>query len=183
MRIGPAADRVAPLLFRWRPVTGFIGFVLVFVFGQGTLVSCLAGLPVVLAGLLLRFWAAGYIGADGRAGEIGGKRYVRDGPYRWFKLTRKSQAGHPLYAGNFLLVVGMLLAFQPASLVAVLVILAFVFEYCILAWSEERHFIRQLRLLPAGSVEFEFRRALGEWRTWIVVVVAWVLALARVRSC
>jgi protein-S-isoprenylcysteine O-methyltransferase Ste14 len=52
------------------------------------------GLLVVLAGLLLRGWAAGYLEK--------GRRLAQDGPYAVFR--------HPLYAGSFLIALGFLVA-------------------------------------------------------------------------
>ncbi len=109
----------------------------------------------------------GYIGIQARAAEIGGdrnrntasaltssgrsrqSRIVQDGPYRLFKLGPKSPAGHPLYAGNFFLVSGMLVALWPAVLVGITIIVGFILEYWLIAYAEERQLVRGLE--PASG--------------------------------
>ncbi len=68
---------IGRFLFRWRGVIGFAAYAVVFVLARPTLESCLVGLPLVLAGLGVRFWASGYIGIEGRVREIWGKREER----------------------------------------------------------------------------------------------------------
>lgn len=53
-----------------------------------------AGLAIAFVGLLLRGWAAGYLEK--------GKRLAQDGPYGIFR--------HPLYAGSFLIALGLVVA-------------------------------------------------------------------------
>ncbi len=65
---------VGRFLFRWRGSIGVLAFGLVFWLARPTFGSCLLGLPFLLAGLAVRFWASGYIGIEGRVREIGGKR-------------------------------------------------------------------------------------------------------------
>jgi protein-S-isoprenylcysteine O-methyltransferase Ste14 len=52
------------------------------------------GLPIALAGALVRFYASGFI--------VKNQKLATDGPYRFVR--------HPLYTGNILLVVGFALA-------------------------------------------------------------------------
>jgi len=61
-------------LFRWRGVIGVIAFGVTFWLARPTFGSCWLGVPFLLAGLAVRFWASGYIGMDGRVREIGGRR-------------------------------------------------------------------------------------------------------------
>jgi protein-S-isoprenylcysteine O-methyltransferase Ste14 len=117
-------------LFRWRGVIGLAAFGVLFWLARPTVGSCVAGLPFVLAGLAVRFWASGYLGIEGRAREIGASRRVVNGPYRLLR--------HPLYIGNFLLVAGMLVALRPSTVVIVAVLILFVVEYSLIVIAEER---------------------------------------------
>jgi len=132
-------------LFRWRDVIGVLAFGVVFWLARPTFGSCFAGLPFLLAGLAIRFWASGYIGVEGRVREIGGQREERGvrreeegtphrrivtGPYRILR--------HPLYIGNFLLVVGMLVALRPAWWLMVVVLVGFIAEYGLIVAAEEK---------------------------------------------
>jgi hypothetical protein len=183
-------------LFRWRGFIGFLAFGVVFWFARPTSGSCLLGLPLVLVGLGTRFWASGYIGIEGRAREIGASRRIVGGPYRFLR--------HPLYIGNFMLVAGMLVVLQSALWLAFVVLAGFVVEYGLIVAAEERDLAerRTVRQGPPGpsqklearvqNAEFQMavsggreaegesfsaRRALCEWRTWVVTGVALGLAL------
>ena len=117
-------------LFRRRGVIGLAAFGVVFWLARPTFGSCFAGVPFLLVGLALRFWASGYIGIEGRAREIGASRRIVSGPY---PLLR-----HPLYIGNFMLVCGMLVALRPALWLAVVVLAGFCVEYAVIAVAEEK---------------------------------------------
>jgi protein-S-isoprenylcysteine O-methyltransferase Ste14 len=189
-------------LFRWRGVIGLAAFVVVFCLARPTFASCQLGLPFLLVGLVVRFWASGYIGIAGRAREIGGqeggvrreeggapRRRIVTGPYRTLR--------HPLYIGNFLLVAGMLVALRPAMLAGVVVLVLFVVEYSLIVSAEESDLaLKESRVQgvegaskdlteadsgrrEAGSDSFIPVRALCEWRTWLVTGVAFGLALLR----
>jgi len=177
------------LLFRWRGIIGFVAFGVVFWLARPTFGSCLLGLPVVLAGLATRFWASGYIGIEGRVREIGASRRIVSGPYRLLR--------HPLYIGNFLLVVGMLVALRPALWLGAVVMAGFLAEYAVIVVEEERDLSEgrsqslearsqsaELRMAVSGrreaeSESFTLLRALCEWRTWVVTGVAFGLALVK----
>jgi hypothetical protein len=116
-------------LFRWRGVIGFVAFGVVFWLARPTFGSCLLGLPIVLVGLVTRFWASGYIGIEGRAREIGASRRLVSGPYRLLR--------HPLYIGNFMLVAGMLVALRPALWLGAVVLAGFIAEYSLIVAAEE----------------------------------------------
>ena len=139
------------LLFRWRGVIGVLAFGVVFWLARPTFGSCLLGLPIILAGLAIRFWASGYIGIEGRVSEIGAKQRLASGPYRLLR--------HPLYIGNFLLVAGMLVVLRPPLWLAGAVMVGFIAEYGLIVVAEEKD-------LEAGrSQKSEGRRQDAEVQT------------------
>jgi hypothetical protein len=179
-------------LFRWRGAIGVLAFGLVFSLARPTFGSCLLGVPLLILGFAVRFWASGYIGVEGRVNEIGARRKIASGPYRLLR--------HPLYIGNSLLVVGMLLALRPALWLSAVVLVGFVAEYAFIVAAEER----QLELLELGRTQraevrrqksevrlgadegrvardegFSPSRAMCEWRTWVVTGVAWGMAMMK----
>jgi hypothetical protein len=184
-------------LFRWRGVIGFVAFGVVFWLARPTFGSCWLGSPLLLAGLALRFWASGYIGIEGRVREIGASRRIVSGPYRVLR--------HPLYIGNFLLVVGMLVALRPVVWLSVAVLAGFIVEYtlivmaeeeclsgfggnaecklqnanCKMADGEERKAHCPTGAAAANGDSFSPARALVEWRTWVVTGVGFGLAFLK----
>jgi|GEM_PF-902238 len=140
-------------LFRWRGVIGVLAFGVVFWLARPTLRSCVLGVPFLIVGLAVRFWASGYMGIEGRVREIGGRREERGGKSE--EGGRRNENGgawptrivigpyqllrHPLYVGNLLLVVGMLVAMKPAVWVSAVVLVGFVVEYALIVVAEEAH--------------------------------------------
>jgi hypothetical protein len=176
-------------LFRWRGVIGVVAFGVVFWLARPTFESCFLGLPLLFAGLAMRFWASGYIGIAGRVREIGARQRLASGPYRLLR--------HPLYIGNFLLVAGMLVALRPALWLSTVALAGFVLEYTLIVVAEERDLANgrgqksegrgqkaEVPMAASGEREaegesFSLRRALCEWRTWVVTGVAWGLAVVK----
>ncbi len=157
--------RLGRFLFRYRQVTGAAGFILIFIFGMSDRRSLLEGLVLIIPGLLLRFWTAGYIGKESRKPEISGSRLVVSGPYRYFR--------HPLYLGNFALVAGMVVSLKPALPVALLVLFGYLLIYGLISRAEAE--ILALAAPQPERPSFSLNEALQEWQTWLVTVSAWAL--------
>jgi hypothetical protein len=175
-------------LFRWRGVIGVIAFGVVFWLAVPTFGSCLLGIPLLLVGLATRFWASGYIGTEGRVREIGADQRLVSGPYRLLR--------HPLYIGNFMLVLGMLAALRPAAWLGVVVVVGFIVEYTMIIAAEEaklagleRNAECRVRNADCRLADGEEKKAIGEgfspvramceWQTWVVTGVGWGLAMLK----
>ena len=172
-------------MFRWRGAIGGAAFLALLALGRPTAAGCLQALPVIGLGLLVRFWAAGYIGRRGRVKELGqeevvkrssgpaadedrGKGRIVAGPYRVLR--------HPLYVGNALLVAGMVWALRPSVWVGATVLLLFGVEYALVIAAEER----ALAGLPLDrGARFGLARAATEWSTWLVTASAFGAAWLR----
>ena len=72
-------------------------------FGRPTRRSIAAGVPVALAGELLRCWAVGYSGVTTRGDTVSAPRLVTGGPY--------AHTRNPLYLGNLITALGFTVAF------------------------------------------------------------------------
>jgi hypothetical protein len=185
------------VLFRWRGAIGGAAFLALLALGRPTAAGCLQALPVIGLGLLVRFWASGYIGRRGRVRELGKDRLqnadcrvqkskggVQDadcrmqtanpgtrivaGPYRVLR--------HPLYVGNALLVAGMVWALRPQVWVGAVVLALFLVEYALIIAAEER----ALAGLPLDrGARFRLVRAATEWSTWLVTGLAYGAAWLR----
>jgi protein-S-isoprenylcysteine O-methyltransferase Ste14 len=104
--------RYAHLMARFRVPCGFL---LVFAFGwlaSPSVLSMAIGLPVAIAGLLLRAWAAGHLEKN--------MRLATTGPYAWLR--------NPLYLGTSLTAAGFVIASRRPAL-AVLFALVFALVY------------------------------------------------------
>lgn len=92
----PYADRVAKL----RVPGGFVLVAAFAWFSHPTAASLLAGLPISIAGLLLRGWAAGHLAKN--------RELATSGPYGFVR--------NPLYIGTLLVGVGLIAASRSVAL-------------------------------------------------------------------
>jgi protein-S-isoprenylcysteine O-methyltransferase Ste14 len=72
-------------------------------FGKPSAFSVTLGLPLAVAGELVRCWAVGYSGTTTRDNHVTAPELVTAGPY--------AHVRNPLYVGNFITAVGFALAF------------------------------------------------------------------------
>lgn len=174
------------ILFRTRSVLAALWVLLLLAFSHPWISVWSAVL--FIPGLLIRFWAAGFIGPTSRNRQITTDHLATRGPY--------ALARHPLYIGNALLVAAGLVLLRPHWILIVLTSVGFVALYVLLARAEEKHLslkhgkeydeYRQ-RVSPFFPRRFEgplFRRfklswALREYQTWIVVGLLYLFAFLR----
>jgi len=131
---------VTRLLARFRVALGFISGVVVLVLAAPTTQSIALGLPVALAGELIRIWAAGHLNKS--------REVTRSGPYRFVP--------HPLYLGSSLIGIG--LAIGSGSAAVVLIVAVYLLVTLTAAIRSEEAFLRQ-----------KFGEAYDDYRTSRVV--------------
>ncbi len=116
-------------------VRGYMGvpvFLLAVIFADEGRSMPALGLISILIGEIIRIWSVAYSGATTRARQIMAQRLVREGPY---SMTR-----NPIYIGNFLIGLGVVLfsgALFPYLLVAYLIL--FWMEYIPIIHAEEEY--------------------------------------------
>lgn len=72
-------------------------------FGKPSAFSISVGLPIAIAGELLRCWAVGYSGVTTREDHVTAPELITAGPYAYVR--------NPLYVGNFITALGFAVAF------------------------------------------------------------------------
>jgi protein-S-isoprenylcysteine O-methyltransferase Ste14 len=72
-------------------------------FGKPSATSVAIGLPLAIAGELVRCWAVGYSGVTTRGDVVEAPKLVTAGPYAYVR--------NPLYVGNFITALGFSIAF------------------------------------------------------------------------
>lgn len=77
------------------------------IFGKPDAFGVTVGLPLALAGELLRIWAVGYSGVTTRGDTVTAPELVTAGPYAYVR--------NPLYVGNFITAAGFAIAFTGAN--------------------------------------------------------------------
>jgi protein-S-isoprenylcysteine O-methyltransferase Ste14 len=114
--------RYADIVARLRVPSGFLIVAVFAWFSQPTPESMLWGMPVSLAGLLLRAWAAGCLAKN--------QRLATGGPY--------AHTRNPLYVGTLLVAAGLAIAARSLWLAA-LFAAVFLFVYLPVIQNEEQH--------------------------------------------
>jgi protein-S-isoprenylcysteine O-methyltransferase Ste14 len=113
----PSDDSLAAFVFKNRGALLAVPALALAAFGRPSAFSITAGLPLAIAGELLRCWAVGYSGVTTRNDAVEAPKLVTSGPYAYVR--------NPLYLGNFVTATGFAVAFTgknapPARCVLVL---------------------------------------------------------------
>lgn len=93
--------------FKWRSYTPIPLLIAMLVLARPTLPTIVIGLLIAGAGELTRIWAVSYAGGATRTLTPGVGRLITGGPF--------GHVRNPLYVGNFLLSLGLLVAAWPAK--------------------------------------------------------------------
>jgi protein-S-isoprenylcysteine O-methyltransferase Ste14 len=142
------------------------------------------GLCMVLTGLIVRAWAAGFAGRHTRSSEIEGNKLATAGPY--------AHVRNPIYFGSVILGFGMVLLIGDRRLLVPCALTFLALYFGLIPAEEEflsqkfqheyemycRHVPRLVpRLRPwadAGAGKsFDLRAASGEWRLGLILATIW----------
>lgn len=96
-------DEFQAFVFKHRGTLLAVPAALLAAFGKPSGFSVALGLPLALAGELVRCWAVGYSGVTTRGDEVEAPELVTAGPYAYVR--------NPLYVGNFITAAGFAIAF------------------------------------------------------------------------
>ncbi|MGB6520374.1 MAG: isoprenylcysteine carboxylmethyltransferase family protein [Candidatus Cybelea sp.] len=91
------------LVFKNRGLLLSVPAALLAKYGRPSAASIALGLPIAIAGELLRCWAVGYSGETTRGNVVEAPELVTAGPYAYVR--------NPLYVGNFITAAGFAIAF------------------------------------------------------------------------
>jgi protein-S-isoprenylcysteine O-methyltransferase Ste14 len=149
--------RLGGVLFCYRRIIALLFFILLVFYARPT-PPRLAPALLLSVGMALRIWAAGYIGPAARQSTFYATSVIISGPYRLLK--------HPLYIGNFFLVLGVILLFNPPIVLASMLVVLFIIEYTAIIVAERKY----LKNMPHSNVPFRWRNARGELSTLFVLI-------------
>ncbi|HET9030053.1 MAG TPA: isoprenylcysteine carboxylmethyltransferase family protein [Candidatus Aquilonibacter sp.] len=99
----PRNEELQALVFKNRGALLSIPAAILAAFGKPSATSVAVGLPLALAGELIRCWAVGYSGVTTRGDHVEAPKLVTAGPY--------AHVRNPLYVGNFITALGFSIAF------------------------------------------------------------------------
>lgn len=156
--------RLGTILYKYRAAIAVPFFVLLLLVARPINPQILPFLLIV-AGILIRIWAAGYIGIMSRANSFTTQYMITNGPYHLLK--------HPLYLGNFFLVMSVIILFNPLIWIAILLCFLFVLEYSIIIYSE----LNYLRKLPKKKAKFKLSNSKGEIYTILIMIIIYLAYL------
>ena len=96
-------DELQALVFKNRGALLAAPAAMLAAFGKPSAFGIAIGLPLALAGELVRCWAVGYSGVTTRGDVVVAPKLVTAGPYAYVR--------NPLYVGNFITALGFAVAF------------------------------------------------------------------------
>jgi protein-S-isoprenylcysteine O-methyltransferase Ste14 len=96
-------DELQALIFKNRGALLAIPAAVLAARGKPSAASIAFGLPIAIAGELVRCWAVGYSGKTTRGDMVTAPKLVTAGPYAYVR--------NPLYLGNFITALGFAIAF------------------------------------------------------------------------
>jgi protein-S-isoprenylcysteine O-methyltransferase Ste14 len=99
----PNSEAFRALVFKNRGALLSIPAAVLAAFGKPSATSVALGLPLAIAGELVRCWAVGYSGVTTRGDVVEAPKLVTAGPY--------AHVRNPLYVGNFITALGFAIAF------------------------------------------------------------------------
>ncbi len=155
-------------LFRYRVIIAIPFFILLVIFSRPTNYSTAVILCFVY-GMAIRFWAAGYLGGKARGNRFSGEHVIVSGPYKYLK--------HPLYLGNFFLVLGTILLFNPELWLSAVLISVFIIQYSLIGYAEKAF----LKSAPEQKVRFDLAKIKGEISTIITILIIHTIYFVRSR--
>jgi len=150
-------------LFRYRAAIAVVAFV-PLIFAARPCYSPASHI-LVLCGMAIRIWAAGYVGSSARKHEFHADHVINNGPYRLLK--------HPLYIGNSFLVLGVLIMYNPPRWLSTLYIALFIVVYTTILFGE----VHYLKGKPERNECYRLRNLGGEVSTWIVLAAIYFVYL------
>jgi protein-S-isoprenylcysteine O-methyltransferase Ste14 len=160
--------KIGQILFKYRALIAVPFFIALVVKGRsGSSITGAAAVFLTLIGLAIRAWAAGYIGRHARGRQFDTVYRITSGAYRILR--------HPLYIGNFFLVLAAIALFWPPWPLAVVLLTVFIVEYSVIAVSEEV----KLKDIPRREVAFSWHRIRTELSTWLVVGLVYFIYYLR----
>jgi protein-S-isoprenylcysteine O-methyltransferase Ste14 len=177
-------------------VVALAGFFVRPVFPRSPEEAIVTGISVILviAGLILRAWAAGYAGNHTRTSNIEAGKLATSGPYAFVR--------NPIYLGSIVLGIGMVGVIGDWRL-SPLCIATFTALYFVIIPAEEEFLhsehpleykvycrnVRRLlpRFMPWAGAErtsFAWQPALGEWQTMVILfsILAFLYGVAFLRG-
>ena len=126
----PSIESVREKAFHLRGGIWTLLFILILFLAHPTKLSVVSGIPIVILGQIIRFWAAGCIGRY-RGERVGALSLTTWGPYAFIR--------NPLYAGNALIGLGWSVMAEPLAIVAF--VITFVLLYTVLIVPHEESFL------------------------------------------
>uniref|UniRef100_A0A7V3ZUP6 DUF1295 domain-containing protein n=1 Tax=candidate division WOR-3 bacterium TaxID=2052148 RepID=A0A7V3ZUP6_UNCW3 len=157
-------------LYYYRDIIGVIGFLILYIFSEINIKNFYRSLVIVFLGLIFRLLGYFYLGNIGYSLKFQSEFIVVNGIYRYFR--------HPIYLGNFFILLGFLLFLKVPVLFYFITILFFVIEYSLFVYQEEVIFKenKKIKIIKSSSL----KNCAGELKTLILILLVFFLFFLKI---
>ncbi|MCS7249744.1 MAG: phosphatidylethanolamine N-methyltransferase family protein [candidate division WOR-3 bacterium] len=164
--------RLIEILFFYRDITGVFAFFIVYLFSEISFNKLYLAIPFILLGLFLRIWGYFYLGDIGYSLKFRNKFLVVNGIYRYLK--------HPIYLGNFLILIGFLLFLKMPIIFLLGIIIFFLTKYSLFIYYEEKIAFNKTQNFKIIKVKPSFKNCLKELKTISLILLALFLFFLKI---
>ncbi len=172
MRFGRRLKRIIEILYFYRDITGIIIFLIIYLFSEISFNKIYLGLFLIFLGLLLRLLGYFYLGDRGYSLKFKNEYFVTNGIYHYFK--------HPIYLGNFFILIGFLWFLKLPLFLSLGVIIFFLIEYSLFIYYEEKIAFNKNQNFKIIKVKPSLRNCLKELKTLFLILLSLFLFFLKI---
>jgi len=163
--------KITEILYYYRDIIGVGGFLILYIFSEINIKNFHRSLVIVFFGLIFRLLGYFYLGDIGYSLKFQDQFLIVNGIYSYFR--------HPIYLGNFFILIGFLLFLKMPVWLYSITVLFFVIEYSLFIYQEEI-ILKENKEIKIVKNSPSLKNCLGELKTIILVLLAFLLFFLKI---
>jgi protein-S-isoprenylcysteine O-methyltransferase Ste14 len=163
--------KITEILYYYRDIIGVGGFLILYIFSEINIKNFHWSLIIVFFGLIFRLLGYFYLGDIGYSLKFQDQFLIVNGIYSYFR--------HPIYLGNFFILIGFLLFLKMPVWLYSITVLFFVIEYSLFIYQEEI-ILKENKEIKIVKNSPSLKNCLGELKTVILVLLAFLLFFLKI---
>ncbi|MEO0087797.1 MAG: methyltransferase [candidate division WOR-3 bacterium] len=165
-------NRIIETLYFYRDIIGVIAFLIIYFFSEVNFNKIYLALFLISLGFLFRILGYLYLGDIGYSLKFRNEFLVVNGIYRYFR--------HPIYLGNFFILIGFLQILKIPILLYLGIIIFFLVEYSLFIYYEEKIAFNKSKNIKIIEKKPSFKNCLKELRTLFLILFSLLLFFLKI---